>query len=179
MFGLRQKPSNFGIFLLISRFPGGSDSSVGKSSASHAGDPGLNPGVGCLTQVTPIHEWQGKRLLAVKVILHQLGLTDWYIMMIFFFLILGFLILSISRLPSVSYIKVCHVWNDELWNHLWNDHEATIFFIYSWGLWHEFTWRKKNMSLNLRWTIKDNCGTLKTKCSLYWSSVLDYPQTII
>ncbi len=43
---------------------GGRDSSVGKSLASYAGDPGLNPG-GSLTRNTPMQEWQGKRLPAV------------------------------------------------------------------------------------------------------------------
>ncbi len=45
------------------------DSSVGKLSASQAGDLGSNTGGG-LTQVTPIYEWEGQRLPAVKVILH-------------------------------------------------------------------------------------------------------------
>ncbi len=49
----------------------GWDILVGKASTSHAGDLGLNPGEG-LTQLTPMHEWEGKRLPAVKVILHQL-----------------------------------------------------------------------------------------------------------
>ncbi len=44
----------------------------GKSSASHAEDVSLNPGGG-LTQVTPMHELEGKRLPAVKVILEQLA----------------------------------------------------------------------------------------------------------
>ncbi len=46
--------------------------SVCKSSASHAVDPGSNPGGG-LTGVTPMHEWEGKRLPTVKIILQQLA----------------------------------------------------------------------------------------------------------
>ncbi len=47
-------------------------SPVGKSSASHTRDPGSNLCLG-LTLFTPVHEWEGKRLPAVKVILHQLA----------------------------------------------------------------------------------------------------------
>ncbi len=39
--------------------PKGRDSSVGKSSASHAEDLSSNPSQG-LTRVTPVHEWEGK-----------------------------------------------------------------------------------------------------------------------
>ncbi len=73
-----QIPSNWRILIA---WLGGRDSSVGKSSASQAGDPGSNPGLG-LTSGHPIHEREGKRLPAVKVILHQLawltGAYEWF-----------------------------------------------------------------------------------------------------
>ncbi len=47
------------------------DSSVGKSPASHAGDPGSKWG---FDSDQPMDVWEGKRLPAVQVILHQL---DW------------------------------------------------------------------------------------------------------
>ncbi len=50
----------------------GRDSSVGKSPTSHAGELGSNPSEG-LTWVTTMYKWEGKRLTAVKVILHQLA----------------------------------------------------------------------------------------------------------
>ncbi len=48
---------------------GWANSSFGKSFTSRAGYPGSNTSW-VLTWVTPMHEWEGKRLLAVKVILH-------------------------------------------------------------------------------------------------------------
>ncbi len=51
---------------------GGRDSWVGKSSASQAEDSGSNPGRH-LTLVHPMHDWEGKRLPAVKFILLQLA----------------------------------------------------------------------------------------------------------
>ncbi len=56
---------------IVFRKIGGRDSSVGKSSASQSRDPGSNPGGG-LTRVTQCMK-EGKRLPAVKVILHQLA----------------------------------------------------------------------------------------------------------
>ncbi len=49
------------------------DSSVGKWSASQAGDPDSNPSPQGLDDLGHLmHEREGKRLLAVKFILHQL-----------------------------------------------------------------------------------------------------------
>ncbi len=45
---------------------GGRDSSVGKSSTSHAGDPCSNPSGG-----HPMHVWEGKRLPALKKNFYQ------------------------------------------------------------------------------------------------------------
>ncbi len=51
------------------------DSSVGKWSASQAGDPDSNPSPQGLDDLGHLmHEREGKRLLAVKFILHQLTL---------------------------------------------------------------------------------------------------------
>ncbi len=54
-----------GIAQLVSRLP------------INLGNPGLNPGGG-LTRVTQLHEWEGKRLPAVKVIV-SVSLTNWCI----------------------------------------------------------------------------------------------------
>ncbi len=48
------------------------DSSVDKSSTFQSGDPGSNP-IGGLDSGHSVHEWEGMRLPAVKVILHQLA----------------------------------------------------------------------------------------------------------
>ncbi len=50
----------------------GRDSSVGKSSACQSGNPGsiLSGGI---DSGHPMHEWEGKRLPAVKVILRKLA----------------------------------------------------------------------------------------------------------
>ncbi len=50
---------------------GGRDNSVGKSSASQSGDPRIESWWE-LVSGHPMHEWERKRLPAVKVILHQL-----------------------------------------------------------------------------------------------------------
>ncbi len=50
----------------------GRDRSVGKSSASQSGDLGFKFQWG-LDLGYPMHEWEGKRLPTVKVILHQLA----------------------------------------------------------------------------------------------------------
>ncbi len=57
---------------IINPSAGGRDSSVGKSSASQSGDTGFKSQWG-FDSGHPMHEWEVKRLPAVKVILHQLA----------------------------------------------------------------------------------------------------------
>ncbi len=63
---------NLLILILTMLMSGGRDSSVGKSSASQSGGPRFEFPVG-LGSGHPMHEWEGKRLPAVNVILHQLA----------------------------------------------------------------------------------------------------------
>ncbi len=102
------KAKTYGLSLLILTLQWGRDSSVGKSSASHAGNPGSNPGGG-LTRVIQSMNERGKRL--------PVSLADWCIM-----ILLNLQKFKKKSFPWWLYRHILAWWSDSKDRRLWLGH---------------------------------------------------------